>query len=375
MKQVLRRAVVVLLATGVLWPASSLADSASVDSFQDAGGGQVTVTYTVTSTATGQHGYNGWYAYLAVDHTSRACNTAWANYLRDVGPLLEDVGSLTRTVTIWPFFPRQVKLCVFLNNPAGHRPVLEQVFSLPAGYGAQRSSGYNCSDFSRFSAQDYYWLYPGDPSRLDEDNDGVACEWNDGNPPGPQIPPEPVPACSDGIDNDGDGRTDLLDSACLSPNGTSEGAPPVPPECRDGIDNDGDGGIDYPSDGQCKRATDGREAPDPFPTLTAAATRRYIRAALRREFGGSYRYGSGKAIAACNRVSRTRMTCRDVSWFIGDLDYFGRATVWHENDNDGDVSWNYAYRIKRVNQYCKDRKRAGDRAYKRKRCTRVYRAR
>jgi hypothetical protein len=48
-------------------------------------------------------------------------------------------------------------------------------------------------------------------------------------------------ACSDGIDNDGDGVTDYpADPACWSPAATVESA-----ECDDGIDNDGDGGTDW----------------------------------------------------------------------------------------------------------------------------------
>jgi hypothetical protein len=106
-----------------------------------------------------------------------------------------------------------MKLCIYLNNGAGERAV----FGIPAGYGVQRSSGYNCDDFSRYSAQDYFWLYPGDPSGLDADNDGAPCEENAGPAPGPQIPPEPLPTpqrdvtCTDGIDNDGDGPLDLND--------------------------------------------------------------------------------------------------------------------------------------------------------------------
>jgi hypothetical protein len=362
----------------VLRPASALADSASVITVQDAGGGQLSVTYAVTSTSTSQTGYAGWFAYLAEDHASRTCNPGWANYLREVVPFQAVAGSVTRTITFRPFFPRQIKLCIYLSNPAGERAVLEHVASIPAGYGVQRSTGYNCSHFSLYSAQDYYWLYPGDPSGLDADNDGIACEWNDGKPPGPQIPAEPTPpppACSDGIDNDGDGRADLLDSACLTSSGTSEGVPPAPPQCSDGQDNDSDGAADYPSDAQCKRASDGREAPDPLPNLTRTATRRYIRGVLRQDFGAAYRHGSWKFIAQCNRLSRARMKCRDVTWFIGDISYSGWATIWYEHDDDGDLTWNYAYRIKRTNGYCVARKRAGDGAYKDKRCSKVYRVR
>ncbi len=58
------------------------------------------------------------------------------------------------------------------------------------------------------------------------------------------------PACSDGIDNDNDNKTDYSDPGChtdgnvnnegsYNPNGNSE-VDPVMPECSDGIDNDGD---------------------------------------------------------------------------------------------------------------------------------------
>jgi hypothetical protein len=59
--------------------------------------------------------------------------------------------------------------------------------------------------------------------------------------------PPPAPACSDGIDNEGDGLTDWEeDYDCDGPSGTSEGQPPG--ECEDGRDNDGDGYVDYEDD-------------------------------------------------------------------------------------------------------------------------------
>jgi hypothetical protein len=234
----------------LLWPSSASADSASIDAVQDAGGGQMNVTYTVTSTAVAQSGYSGWVAYLAEDHSTRPCNVAWANYLRHVVPAQNAAGSVTSTVTFRPFFPRQIKLCVYLSNPAGERAVFEQVVAIPAGYGRQRSSGYNCEHFSRYSAQDYYWLYPDDPSRLDADNDGAACEHLSGPSPGPPIPPEPLPptpprpgdTCNDGIDSDGDGKVDLGDLEYGNATGVpSRSCDTVHTSCLDLIDNDGDG--------------------------------------------------------------------------------------------------------------------------------------
>jgi len=65
---------------------------------------------------------------------------------------------------------------------------------------------------------------------------------------------DPLPACSDGIDNDGDGYVDfdggasmnggvpigLPDPGCANAAGTTES-----PECQDGFDDDGDGFIDF----------------------------------------------------------------------------------------------------------------------------------
>jgi hypothetical protein len=239
----------VLVALLVASPA--MADSASVDAVQDAGNGNLSVTYTVSSTAgdPAQFISPAWNAYLAEDHSTRACNPAWANYLRDVAPFQEQAGTVTRTVTFRPFFPRQIKLCVYLNNTNGHRAIVEQVVAIPAGYGVQRSSGYNCEHFSRYSAQDYYWLYPGDPSDLDADNDGAACEQNSGAAPGPQIPPEPTPAppidtCNDGIDSDGDAKIDLGDLEYGSAPGPSRSCDQVHTSCLDLIDNDRDGKTD-----------------------------------------------------------------------------------------------------------------------------------
>ncbi len=61
-------------------------------------------------------------------------------------------------------------------------------------------------------------------------------------------------ACSDGIDNDGDGDIDFPDDAdCDSPDDVDEASTPA---CADGIDNDGDGDIDYPADLGCSSLLD-----------------------------------------------------------------------------------------------------------------------
>lgn len=74
--------------------------------------------------------------------------------------------------------------------------------------------------------------------------------------------------CSDGRDNDGDGKTDMTDPDCSTPSDNSEfssclnGCTPPPPttyQCSDNIDNDGDTFADYPSDSGCFGPTDNSE--------------------------------------------------------------------------------------------------------------------
>jgi subtilisin family serine protease len=61
----------------------------------------------------------------------------------------------------------------------------------------------------------------------------------------------PAPACSDGLDNDGDGTVDLEDFGCDSPGDLSERTAPGVIGCDDGVDGDGDGLIDFPDDPGC----------------------------------------------------------------------------------------------------------------------------
>ena len=73
------------------------------------------------------------------------------------------------------------------------------------------------------------------------------------------------PQCSDGVDNDGDGKIDFPnDPGCTSANDDSEddGATKAArdkPECDDGRDNDGDGKVDFPDDPGCSSKSDDSE--------------------------------------------------------------------------------------------------------------------
>lgn len=67
-----------------------------------------------------------------------------------------------------------------------------------------------------------------------------------------------LPACNDGIDNDGDALVDMADPGCESVIDTDE-TDPAPPQCSDEIDNDGDGYIDL-ADMDCDSPEDNDES-------------------------------------------------------------------------------------------------------------------
>ena len=93
-------------------------------------------------------------------------------------------------------------------------------------------------------------------------------------------PPPPAPAqCDDGVDNDGDGFTDMDDPGCVNAQDNDEANAPLPPalmQCEDGIDNDGDGLVDFPDDPGCTDALDDDEIdpviPPPPPPGNGATT-------------------------------------------------------------------------------------------------------
>jgi hypothetical protein len=75
--------------------------------------------------------------------------------------------------------------------------------------------------------------------------------------------------CSDGVDNDSDGRIDAVDPGCHSdgnPHNASSYVPsdmneasPANTQCNDGVDNDGDGQMDYGMDPGCASPMDNNE--------------------------------------------------------------------------------------------------------------------
>ena len=101
------------------------------------------------------------------------------------------------------------------------------------------------------------WLAPGTYSfrALTQDENGAQSTWSTHT----IAIGASGPACSDAIDNDGDGLVDYpSDPGCSSGSAGTEA-----PQCSDGIENDDDGNIDYPSDYGCSSAADDSEAPNP----------------------------------------------------------------------------------------------------------------
>ncbi|MBI5457951.1 hypothetical protein HY971_04495 [Candidatus Kaiserbacteria bacterium] len=71
-----------------------------------------------------------------------------------------------------------------------------------------------------------------------------------------------APACSDGIDNDNDGKIDSVDPGCSDANDTDEANAPESPACSDGLDNDDDDLIDSADPG-CNDSNDTDETNTP----------------------------------------------------------------------------------------------------------------
>jgi hypothetical protein len=184
-----------------------------------------------------------------------------------------------------------------------------------------------CSDKMRFDCRhDTYFDTAPDPGQY------LASNWNLGSPLNRFIsfddegPRDPV--CGDGIDNDGDGRTDYpADPGCTGQTDSDESDLPA---CLDLRDNDGDRKADWPADPGCSSPLD-RDESDPgqavdstqaepadvqpavrrLPTLTMAAARRYARRRIKRKSPRA-----AHITAACSRRSRTSANCR-VRWRTG----------------------------------------------------------
>ncbi|MCA9543665.1 MAG: hypothetical protein KC613_04725 [Myxococcales bacterium] len=109
-----------------------------------------------------------------------------------------------------------------------------------------------------------------------EDNDGdgrtdfpddPGCEASDDGDEA-----DPPTECADGLDNDGDGRVDVYDSDCTGPADRVESGPDRETACSNGVDDDGDGLTDFPADPGCVAAGHSSEAdPSPLPACANGA--------------------------------------------------------------------------------------------------------
>ena len=98
---------------------------------------------------------------------------------------------------------------------------------------------------------------------LDRDEDGLFNYTESLSNTDPANPGSVVGACSDGIDNDGDGAVDYpADTGCPAASANIEN-----PQCSDGFDNDGDGTVDFGGDPDCVDSFSNRElALPPLPS-------------------------------------------------------------------------------------------------------------
>jgi hypothetical protein len=94
----------------------------------------------------------------------------------------------------------------------------------------------------------------------------TACGGGSNKPKPDSGDDGPKPQCSDGLDNDSDGKIDFpYDPGCYSPNQNDE-TDDCPdgsdcPQCSNGMDDDGNGKTDYPDDSGCSSAADNDEYP------------------------------------------------------------------------------------------------------------------
>ena len=96
---------------------------------------------------------------------------------------------------------------------------------------------------------------------IDADDPGCIAAIDADEGPGVALP-----SCANDLDDDSDGLTDELDENCANGSGDERAAPPLAPAapsgttaCSDGLDNDGDGAADWPADGGCSSASDTTE--------------------------------------------------------------------------------------------------------------------
>lgn len=171
-----------------------------------------------------------------------------------------------------------------------------------------------CPDKLRFDCRhDTYFDASPEPGEY------LASNWNLGSPLNRFVafgaPAPEAAACADGLDNDGDGRTDFsADPGCSTASDADE-RDPVPPVAIDPVPP-----VATPPAQTAPQTYAGDVPaapvpnlvpPRPLPTLSLAAARRYARGRIKRKHPRAKRVGAG-----CTRRTRTSARCK-IRWRIG----------------------------------------------------------
>ena len=157
----------------------------------------------------------------------------------------------------------------WLNSP-GHRANIENPSYRAIGVGAAASSTgrlYWTQEFGTSTSGSTPPPTSACSNGLDDDGDGKVdypadpgCSSSTDNDEYNAPPPPPSYACSNGLDDDADGKVDYpADPGCSSSTDTNEYNAPVA-ACGNGLDDDADGKVDYPADPGCQSLSDNYEA-------------------------------------------------------------------------------------------------------------------
>ena len=183
-------ALLVLGATLLLFAPPALANSGSLK-VADAGDGSMAVTFRATLDGCASS-YCGWYPAVRERHSTLPCSDDRV-FKSAVGEFQTQPTTVEETRTFRPFFPRTAKLCLYAKSLFGLNELLDELtYKVPAGYGFRSAKTRTCTDFdSQAAAQYYLYMYPEDPSRLDPDRNGLACDGNPCPCEAERIPPDP----------------------------------------------------------------------------------------------------------------------------------------------------------------------------------------
>jgi hypothetical protein len=108
-----------------------------------------------------------------------------------------------------------------------------------------------------------------------------------------------------------------------------------------------------------------------LPFLHEKQAEHFMRKALKRRFDGAWQGGYLKRVECNKRLRRSRVRCERISWVVGDSFYHGSGVIWITRGNrEGVFNWNYAYKIKRLDEYCYSVLH-----HSRAHCTKTYRVR